>query len=71
VPAPDRSRGERLRRDGRRDGRPPRPDDGDEVLGRAYDARLMRRLWGITRPHARLVATSLALFPLIAAVELL
>ena len=48
----------------------PSPDD-DEVLGRAYDARLMRRLWGVTRPHARLVAASLALFPLIAAVELL
>ncbi len=48
----------------------PNPDD-DEVLGRAYDARLMRRLWGITRPHARLVVASLALFPLIAAVELL
>jgi len=48
----------------------PSPDD-DEVLGRAYDARLMRRLWGVTRPHARLVVASLALFPLIAAVELL
>ena len=23
----------------------------DEVLGRAYDARLMRRIWAIARPH--------------------
>jgi ATP-binding cassette subfamily B protein len=46
-----------------------RPDD--EVLGKAYDARLMARLWEATRPHKRLVLLSLALFPLTAAVELL
>lgn len=45
-----------------------RPDD--EVLGKAYDARLMARLWGITRPHKRLVLLSLVLFPLTAGVEL-
>jgi len=45
--------------------------EDDEVLGRAYDARLMARLWGVTRPHRRLVAASLALFPLTAGVELL
>ncbi len=74
MSAPDGRRGEARPRRGDgapRDGRPARPDDGDEILGRAYDARLMRRLWGITRPHARLVATSLALFPLIAGAELL
>ena len=46
-----------------------RPDD--EVLGKAYDARLMARLWEVTRPHRRLVLLSLVLFPLTAAVELL
>lgn len=46
-----------------------RPDD--EVLGKAYDARLMGRLWEVTRPHQRLVLVSLVLFPLTAAVELL
>jgi ATP-binding cassette subfamily B protein len=50
----------------------PRPErEEDEVLGRAYDARLMRRLWEVTRPHARLVIVSLVLFPLVSAVELL
>ncbi len=46
-----------------------RPDD--EVLGKAYDARLMARLWEVTRPHQRLVVLSFVLFPLTAAVELL
>jgi ATP-binding cassette subfamily B multidrug efflux pump len=45
-----------------------RPDD--EVLGKAYDARLMARLWAVTRPHQRLVLLSLVLFPLTAGVEL-
>jgi len=45
-------------------------DHEDEVLGKAYDARLAARLWGITRPHARLVGLSLAVFPLIAGLEL-
>jgi ATP-binding cassette, subfamily B, multidrug efflux pump len=43
----------------------------DEVLGKAYDARLMARLWGFTRPHAGLVALSLLVFPLVAGLELL
>ena len=47
----------------------PAPDD--EVLGRAYDARLMRRIWGVTRPHSGLLALSLVVFPLVAALELL
>jgi len=33
----------------------------DEVLGKAYDARLMRRLWGFVRPHRRLGIIGLVL----------
>lgn len=44
------------------------PDD--EILGRAYDARLMRRVWAFTRPHARLVLITAALFPAVALLEL-
>jgi ATP-binding cassette subfamily B protein len=42
----------------------------DEILGRAYDARLMRRLWAFTRPHARLVLATCALFPAVTLLEL-
>ncbi len=42
----------------------------DEILGKAYDARLMRRLWAFTRPHARLVLVTCALFPAVALLEL-
>ena len=49
--------------------RPPHTDD--EVLGKAYDQRLMRRLWAMVRPHRRLIYVSLVLFPSIAALELL
>src|SRR3990170_8310393 len=41
-----------------------------EVLGRAYDGRLMARLWAVTRPHRPLMLVSMALFPLAAAAEL-
>lgn len=44
------------------------PDD--EILGRAYNARLMRRVWSFTRPHARLVLVTCALFPAVALLEL-
>jgi ATP-binding cassette subfamily B protein len=44
------------------------PDD--DVLGKAYDARLMRRLWAFTRPHIRLVLATCALFPAVALLEL-
>jgi ATP-binding cassette subfamily B multidrug efflux pump len=44
------------------------PDD--EILGRAYDARLMRRVWSFTRPHARLVLVTCTLFPAVALLEL-
>ena len=43
----------------------------DEVLGKAYDARLMARVWRVTRPHGRLVALSLLVFPPVALLELL
>ncbi len=43
----------------------------DEVLGKAYDARLMARVWRVTRPHGRLVAWSLLVFPPVALLELL
>jgi ATP-binding cassette subfamily B multidrug efflux pump len=43
----------------------------DEVLGKAYDARLMRRLWAFTRPHTRLVLATCALFPAVALLELI
>jgi ATP-binding cassette, subfamily B, multidrug efflux pump len=43
----------------------------DEVLGKAYDARLIARLWRFTRPHWRLVVLSLTIFPPIALLELL
>ena len=43
----------------------------DEVLGKAYDARLMARVWQVTRPHGRLVALSLLVFPPVALLELL
>ena len=49
--------------------RPPHPDD--DLLGKAYDPRLMRRLWRVVRPHRRLVCLSMLLFPCIAALELL
>ncbi len=43
----------------------------DDVLGRAYDARLMRRVWAAARPHRGLMMLSLAIFPLAAGLELL
>ena len=46
-------------------------DDADDVLGRAFDRRLVARLWQMARPHHRLVYASVALFPVIAALELL
>src|SRR6266511_679767 len=47
------------------------PDQDPELLGKAYDPRLMRRLWGVTRPHGRLVLLAMLLFPATAALELL
>src|SRR5439155_25001568 len=42
----------------------------DEILGRAFDRRLVGRLATIARPHHRLIAGAAVLFPLIAAFEL-
>ena len=46
-------------------------DLDDDILGRAYDARLMRRLWAFTRPHVRLVLATCALFPAVTLLELI
>ena len=46
------------------------PGEHDDVLGRAFDRRLARRLWAAARRHHRLLGAALALFPLIAAAEL-
>ena len=40
------------------------PEPEDEVLGKAYDARLMGRLWAFTRPHMRLVLATFIEFGL-------
>jgi len=42
----------------------------DEILGRAYDARVMRRVWSFTRPHIRLVLVTCGLFPAVSLIEL-
>ena len=49
---------------------PADPQD-DELLGRAYDSRLARRLWEVTRPYRQVAAVSAFLFLPIAALELL
>ena len=43
----------------------------DEILGKAYDARLATRLWEATRPYRQVVLVSAFLFLPIAALELL
>lgn len=48
-----------------------REEEHDEILGRAYDHRLARRLWDTARPHRRLIVGAMVLFPLIAGAELL
>jgi len=45
-------------------------DDRDEVLGKAYDARLVRRLAGYVRPYRGLVAATLVALFAAAAVQL-
>jgi ATP-binding cassette subfamily B protein len=45
-------------------------EEADDVLGRAFDRRLVRRLWAASRAHHRLIYGSLTLFPFIAALEL-
>src|SRR5437899_5626455 len=55
--------------------RSPVPDpfydpESEERLGRAFDRRLVRRLTEAARPHRRLIAGSMLLFPLVALAEL-
>ncbi|MBI4638295.1 MAG: ABC transporter ATP-binding protein [Candidatus Rokubacteria bacterium] len=45
-------------------------EEHDEIPGRAFDRRLATRLWTVARPHRGLIGASVALFPLIAGVEL-
>jgi ATP-binding cassette subfamily B protein len=40
------------------------------AIGKAYDGRLLRRLWPYVRPHARFLAASLATLVVIAAINL-
>lgn len=42
----------------------------DEILGRAFDRRLLTRLAAVARPHARLILGTAAIFPLTAVLEL-
>jgi ATP-binding cassette subfamily B protein len=42
----------------------------EEALGKAYDGRLILRLWPFVRPYRRLVGLTLALVPLLFALEL-
>jgi len=44
---------------------------GEADLGRAYDARLMRRLWGYIRPYRATFAASLLCLPITATLSLL
>jgi ATP-binding cassette subfamily B multidrug efflux pump len=44
--------------------------EADEKLGRAFDRRLVGRLVQAARPHRRLIASSMLLFPVVAAAEL-
>ena len=46
------------------------PIHEDELLGKAYDHRLMRRLLGYLRPYSRQMAVALALILATGAVEL-
>src|SRR5262245_31407703 len=67
-PAP--RRGSRPGGGGDAPAQPERRED-DEVLGKAYDARLMRRLLAYVRPHAHLIAASGALLVLVSGAQLL
>jgi ATP-binding cassette subfamily B protein len=45
--------------------------DEEDLRGRVYDGRLVRRIWAYTRAYRGAIAASLVLFPLLAAIELL
>ena len=42
----------------------PSASRGEEVLGKAYDSRLMLRLWTFVRPHRVLLVFAMLLMPL-------
>lgn len=42
----------------------------EEVLGKAYDAQLMARVWQFVRPHWKLIIAAFALMPITVAFEL-
>src|SRR5262249_19215024 len=79
VRAPAHGRGDREGMSARPSNAPPpsaraaRPErrEDDEVLGKAYDARLMRRLLAFVRPHAHLVAVSGLLLVFVSGAQLL
>ncbi len=43
----------------------------EQAIGKAYDSRLMRRLWIYVVPHRRLVWISLVLLPVVAGIEII
>jgi ATP-binding cassette subfamily B protein len=43
----------------------------DEIIGKAYDSRLMARLWAVSRPHRSILLLTMVLFFPVAALELL
>ena len=43
---------------------------GDPVLGKAYDLKLIRRLWPFVRPHWRLLVMTALIMPFSIALEL-
>lgn len=47
----------------------PRAMAEEQVLGKAYDARLMKRLWGFVRPHWRLAVLAMFFVPITVAFE--
>ena len=42
----------------------------EEALGRAYDTKLLRRMWPFVKPHSKFIAISLVLLLLLAATQL-
>jgi ATP-binding cassette subfamily B protein len=42
----------------------------ENAIGKAYDGRLLRRLWPFVRPHARFIAISLATLAVVSAINL-
>jgi len=49
---------------------PTKGSHDDDALGKAYDARMMRRLWAYVKPYPGLIASCLALLPIISLLSL-